>query len=87
MRVIKADVEACKGYANCVVAAADIFDIGDDGTVVILDDSVTERDETADCHRDSQLPGFGSAPRNAVSESVVNSGCITESKRIDAWWC
>ncbi|WP_369802901.1 MULTISPECIES: ferredoxin [Mycobacteriaceae] len=45
MRVIKADVEACRGYANCVVAAADIFDIGDDGTVVILDDSVIERDE------------------------------------------
>jgi ferredoxin len=45
MRVIKADVQACRGYANCVVVAADIFDIGDDGTVVVLDDSVTEQDE------------------------------------------
>lgn len=45
MSVIKADVEVCQGYANCVVAAADIFDIGDTGTVVILDDTVTESDE------------------------------------------
>ncbi|WP_255207611.1 ferredoxin, partial [Mycolicibacterium sp. PAM1] len=42
MSVIKADVEVCQGYANCVVAAADVFDIGDAGTVVILDDTVAE---------------------------------------------
>lgn len=45
MSVIKADVEVCQGYANCVVAAPDIFDIGDAGTVVILDDSVSDGDE------------------------------------------
>ncbi|AEV73721.1 MAG: ferredoxin [Mycobacteriaceae bacterium] len=45
MSVIKADEEVCQGYANCVVAAADIFDIGDAGTVVILDDTVAESDE------------------------------------------
>ncbi len=45
MSVIKADVEVCQGYANCVVAAADVFDIGDTGTVVILDDTVAESDE------------------------------------------
>ena len=36
MPVVKADLGACEGYANCVVAADDVFDIDDDGVVVLL---------------------------------------------------
>jgi 3-phenylpropionate/trans-cinnamate dioxygenase ferredoxin reductase subunit len=36
MPIVKADLGQCQGYANCVVAADDTFDIGDDGVVVLL---------------------------------------------------
>jgi ferredoxin len=36
MSVVQADLARCQGYANCVVAADDMFDLGDDGTVVLL---------------------------------------------------
>jgi 3-phenylpropionate/trans-cinnamate dioxygenase ferredoxin reductase subunit len=36
MAVVKADLGACQGYANCVVAADDYFDLDDDGVVVTL---------------------------------------------------
>jgi 3-phenylpropionate/trans-cinnamate dioxygenase ferredoxin reductase subunit len=36
MAVVKADLKACQGYANCVAGAEDIFDIDDDGVVVLL---------------------------------------------------
>jgi ferredoxin len=36
MAVVRADLGQCQGYANCVVAADDVFDIGDDGVVVLL---------------------------------------------------
>jgi 3-phenylpropionate/trans-cinnamate dioxygenase ferredoxin reductase subunit len=36
MAVVKADLAACQGYANCVVGADDVFDIDDDGVVVLL---------------------------------------------------
>jgi ferredoxin len=42
--VLKADVGACQGYANCVVAAPDVYDIDDDGVVVLLKDSITEEE-------------------------------------------
>lgn len=34
---IVADLQVCQGYANCVVAASDVFDLGDDGKVRVLD--------------------------------------------------
>lgn len=46
MAVVKADPEVCQGYANCVVAADDVFDIDDDGTVVLLKTTVGEADRT-----------------------------------------
>ncbi len=46
MPVVKADLEACQGYANCVIAADDVFDIDDDGVVVLLKTTVPE-DERA----------------------------------------
>jgi 3-phenylpropionate/trans-cinnamate dioxygenase ferredoxin reductase subunit len=36
MPIVRADLSQCQGYANCVVAADDTFDIGDDGVVVLL---------------------------------------------------
>jgi ferredoxin len=42
MAVVKADLQACQGYANCVVAADDVFDIDDDGVVVVLRTTVPE---------------------------------------------
>ncbi len=42
MPVVKADLTACQGYANCVVAADDYFDIDDDGVVIVLQSEVPE---------------------------------------------
>jgi ferredoxin len=44
--VVKADLEACQGYANCVVGAEDYFDIDDDGVVVLLRAEVSESDRS-----------------------------------------
>ena len=41
---IIADLGACQGYANCVVAADDAFDIDDNGVVVLLKTSIPEGD-------------------------------------------
>lgn len=39
---IKADVPSCEGYANCVVAAPEYFDLDDDsGLVVVLQEDVS----------------------------------------------
>lgn len=42
--VLKADFGACQGYANCVVGAPDVFDIDDDGVVVLLRTEITEEE-------------------------------------------
>lgn len=44
MAVVKADLEACQGYANCVVGAEDVFDIDDDGVVLVLRSTIDETD-------------------------------------------
>jgi ferredoxin len=44
MAVVKADLGACQGYANCVVGAEDVFDINDDGVVVLLKTTVPDAD-------------------------------------------
>lgn len=44
MTHIRADLSLCQGYANCVVAAGDYFDIDDDALVVVLGDDVPEVD-------------------------------------------
>ncbi len=44
MAVIKADLGLCQGYANCVVAADDAFDIDDEGLVVLLKTDIPESD-------------------------------------------
>ncbi len=44
MPVLRADFGACQGYANCVDAAPDVYDIDDDGVVVLLKDEITEEE-------------------------------------------
>jgi ferredoxin len=33
---LKVDVAKCQGYGNCVSAAADVYDVDDDGKVILL---------------------------------------------------
>jgi ferredoxin len=42
--VLKADFGACQGYANCVDGAPDVYDIDDDGVVVLLKERITEEE-------------------------------------------
>lgn len=42
MPVLKADFGACQGYANCVDAAPDTYDIDDDGVVVLLKEHIAD---------------------------------------------
>lgn len=42
MRRIIADREKCAGYANCLLAAPDVFDLDQDGLVKVLRDTVAE---------------------------------------------
>lgn len=44
MPVLKADLAACQGYANCVVGADDVYDLDDDGIVVLLRETISEDD-------------------------------------------
>lgn len=46
MAVVKADLDVCQGYANCVIDADDVFDIDDDGVVVVLQDTIDEADRS-----------------------------------------
>ena len=39
-----ADIEACQGYGNCITGASDVFDIDDDGKVVLLTAEIPESD-------------------------------------------
>lgn len=41
---LKADYGLCQGYANCVDAAPDTYDIDDDGVVVLLRDHISEEE-------------------------------------------
>ena len=61
MPVLKADFGACQGYANCVDAAPDTYDIDDDGIVVLL------RDEISDEERPRIEEAARSCPVSALS--------------------
>lgn len=39
---ITADLGLCEGYANCMVAAPDVFTVDDEGVVVLLQEQVSE---------------------------------------------
>ena len=42
MARIIADRSACQGYANCVVAAGDYFDLDDDALVIVVREDVPD---------------------------------------------
>lgn len=44
MAIVTANLEACQGYANCVVGAEDYFDLDDDGIVVLRKREIPEDD-------------------------------------------
>jgi ferredoxin len=44
MPIVRADLSLCQGYANCVAAADDTFDIDDDGLVALLRANFPESD-------------------------------------------
>lgn len=61
MTQVKADLEACQGYANCVVAADRYFDLSDDGEVIVL------RAEVADSDRAHVEAAVTSCPVSALT--------------------
>jgi ferredoxin len=44
MPTVTADRGRCQGWANCVAGADDVFDIDDDGLVVLLRAEIPEAD-------------------------------------------
>ncbi|WP_083410397.1 ferredoxin [Mycolicibacterium rutilum] len=54
---IHADQERCQGYANCVVAASDVFDLDDAGIVIVLRDEIenSEREHVDESARSCPL--------------------------------
>ena len=50
MPVVKADAGLCQGYANCIVDAGEVFDLDDEGLVVVLKPQISE-DERADVEK------------------------------------
>ncbi|WP_433299491.1 ferredoxin [Pseudonocardia sp. CA-142604] len=44
MPIVTADRGRCQGWANCVAGADDVFDIDDDGLVVLLQAEIPEVD-------------------------------------------
>jgi len=41
---IKADLNVCQGFANCVMNAADLFDIDENDVVVVLKEEISEEE-------------------------------------------
>lgn len=44
MAMVKVDLDLGEGYANCVTAAEDFFDVDDSGVVVVLRSEVPATD-------------------------------------------
>jgi ferredoxin len=43
---LTADVELCQGYGNCTTTAPDVYDVDDDGTVVLLKQIIDDADRS-----------------------------------------
>ena len=44
MPQVKVNLELCQGYGSCVNGADDVFDVGDNGLVMVLRDEIPESD-------------------------------------------
>lgn len=64
MASVIADLQACQGYANCIVGASDYFDIDDEGLVVLL------KTDVPDSEHKRVLEAVRSCPVSALA--VVN---------------
>jgi ferredoxin len=42
MPKVIADRDTCQGYGNCITTAPDVYDIDDDGKVVLLAETIEE---------------------------------------------
>lgn len=61
MPIVKADAGLCQGYANCVVDAGEVFDLDDEGLVMVLKSQISE-DERAQVEQ-----AIGNCPVAALS--------------------
>ncbi|HXT94268.1 MAG TPA: ferredoxin [Trebonia sp.] len=43
---VRANVRLCEGFANCLVAAPDLFDLDDEDKVIILQDELDETERS-----------------------------------------
>ena len=41
------DRDSCRGYGNCLIAAPNVFDVDDDGLVIVLKDDISEDELSA----------------------------------------
>jgi ferredoxin len=41
MPVVRADAGLCQGYANCIMDAGEVFDLDDEGLVIVLKPVIT----------------------------------------------
>jgi ferredoxin len=58
---VKVDEQACKGYANCVMAVPDLFDLDDRAIAVVLVQDIPEH------RRGDAVEGVRSCPAHALS--------------------
>jgi ferredoxin len=63
MPVVKADAGLCQGHANCIVSAGEVFDLDDEGLVVVLKKTIGD-DERAEVEE-----AISSCPVSALSLS------------------
>jgi ferredoxin len=61
MPIVKADAGLCQGHANCIVEAGEVFDLDEDGLVVLLKERIGE-DQREDVER-----AVASCPEKALS--------------------
>lgn len=41
---VRANIRICEGFANCVVAAPDLFDLDDDDKIIVLEGNLDGRE-------------------------------------------
>ncbi|MEQ3549842.1 ferredoxin [Pseudonocardia nematodicida] len=46
MHKLHADHRACQGYGNCVTGAPDVYDLDDEGVVVLLKEEIDETERS-----------------------------------------
>lgn len=61
MPTVKADAGRCQGHANCIVEAGEVFDLDDEGLVVVLQERIGE------AQREDVERAIASCPEQALS--------------------